>query len=155
VATKRRGPRVYSVFDPPPKVGQAGGTIGADQSFKAECDINRIVKRYQETGTLPALMGRSPRVPFFADVSVAPEDFFSSQLLVSEANDAFMQLPARVRERFGNSPGALLEFLADPANAEEAVSMGLAAPPEPNPPVGEVAGPPPGGQAPEGPSSAK
>ena len=36
-----------------------------------------------------------------------------------------MALPSRVRRRFDNDPAELMEFLADEANREEAVMLGL------------------------------
>ncbi len=39
-----------------------------------------------------------------------------------------MRMDAKIRARFHNSPQEFLEFFADPANADEAVRLGLAVP---------------------------
>lgn len=64
-------------------------------------------------------------------------DYQSSLNQVIDAEAAFMDLPAKVRARFGNDPAQLIGFLesADPADLEESVKLGLRdAPPEPPPP---------------------
>lgn len=87
------------------------------QSFKDECDINLLMKRY---GTVPA----PTRVPQFGDFSEIGT-FFDARLAVLEAEQEFMTLPAKVRSRFDNDPGKLLAFLEDERNRAEAISLGL------------------------------
>jgi len=63
-------------------------------------------------------------------------DFQSAMNVVRQADENFMRMDAKVRARFHNSPQEFLEFFADPANAEEAVRLGLAvAIPKESPPV--------------------
>jgi len=45
------------------------------------------------------------------------------QLLAAEAT--FSMLPAEIRNRFDNDPAKVLSFIADPANIDECVKMGL------------------------------
>jgi len=47
------------------------------------------------------------------------------------AQRAFEALPAKIRDRFANSPERFLAFLADPDNLDEAVKLGLVNKPEP------------------------
>lgn len=105
-----------------------------DPSFEAECDVNNIVKRYVSTGLWP----QNVRPGFWEDVTNMPEDLMAVHARLREAERSFMLLPSGVRSRFGNDPLQLLLFLEDPANAEEAVALGLfakkAAPPEPGAP---------------------
>jgi len=96
------------------------GTEGAKQSFKEECDINTIMKRYARTGALPAGVGLAR----YGDFTGA-EDFLEAQLTVKRANEQFEALPSRVRERFNNKPGFMLAFLEDKANLAEAKELGL------------------------------
>lgn len=107
------------------------------QSFKDECDINVIMRRYQVTGELVHLNQRSPLFGDFPDM-----DFQSAMAIVIQARENFATLPSEVRDRFANDPGRLLSFLQDPANREEAIKLGLvriaeqpAPTPEPSPPV--------------------
>lgn len=96
------------------------------QQFLEECDINTLVKRFGLTGTLPQNVAM-PLVGDFTEVV----DFHTAQNLVIQSQEEFMKLPADVRKRFGNNPGAVLEFLDDVSNRDEAIKLGLIpAPPE-------------------------
>lgn len=90
------------------------------QEFKQECDINHVIAQYKLTGELPRM--RAPGR--YADVSALPS-YQEALELVSNAKAAFNTLSAKVRARFSNDPGAMLDFLNDPANEAEAVSLGL------------------------------
>jgi len=96
------------------------------QQFKDESDINTIVKRFGITGQLPAPV----RMPSYEDFS-SVGDYQSALNAVRASGEAFMTLPAAVRARFGHEPGALLDFLENPANRDEAVKLGLVVPPAP------------------------
>lgn len=99
----------------------------AVQSSKDECDINVIMKSYNKTGLISHFI---EKVGEFADVSNGM-DFHDAMLTVQAARDAFAEVPAPIRKRFENDPGQLLAFVADKANSEEAISLGLAEPPPP------------------------
>lgn len=100
------------------------------QHFKDDCDVNVIMDRYACTG----VMESGTRQPIFDDFSVK----FNYQRALDrmiEAEDRFMALPAKVRERFANDPAKLLQFLADEKNRPEAESLGLVTPkPKADPP---------------------
>lgn len=89
------------------------------QSFKEECDINNIVRRFCETGEFPEAM----LPPQFGDVTGM--DFREMMDRVNEAQASFERLPAAVRRRFGHSPEQFVEFCSDPKNREEMFKMGL------------------------------
>ena len=44
---------------------------------------------------------------------------------VREASEGFMELPAKLRAQFDNDPQLFLEFVADDANRDKAVELGL------------------------------
>lgn len=69
----------------------------------AKVDINHIVRRFMQTGSAPM----TNREGFYGDFS-GVYDFDSALARVKEANEAFMKLPADVREHFGNDPGEFL-----------------------------------------------
>ena len=92
----------------------------AQQQFKEECDINEIVRRFGLTGTMP----EGVSMPVTGDFT-GVVDFHSALNLVRQAEDGFMELPGELRARFANDPGALLAFLDDDRNREEAVKLGL------------------------------
>lgn len=114
------------------------GSSRTKQSFKDECDINHLMERYARTGVLPQNV-RNARYGDFMDVG----DFRESQLRLKDAEAQFMALPAKVRDRFKNSPEKFLAFVGDKANYKEAKELGLLRdePPPAAPPV-VVADPP-------------
>lgn len=93
------------------------------QEFQDECDINRIMDRYMRTGVLsdPMSMRKPMTYGDFSDLG----DYQSNMNKVVEAREVFDRLPAKVRERFGNSPAALLSFVMDENNRDEAISLGI------------------------------
>lgn len=92
----------------------------AQQHAREETDINTIVRRFGLTGELP----NNVRVPRYGDFT-AVSDYQTAMNMVMEANQAFMQLPADVRSRFNNDPGALVDFMSDDSNRAEAEKLGL------------------------------
>ncbi|AXH77064.1 MAG: internal scaffolding protein [Microviridae sp.] len=98
----------------------------AIQSASEETDINVIVKR-MGLGQQPPMTARVPLTGDFLEAG----DYRSSLDAVKAAEAAFNQLPADVRYRFKNDPGAFLEFFNDEANHDEAVKLGLAVPSSP------------------------
>lgn len=98
------------------------------QSARDECDINTIVRRFGLTGELPS----NVKMPMSGDYE-GVTDYHSALNAVIAADEAFMEFPAHVRSRFDNNPQKLLEFVADPANLDEARKLGLAIPVAPAP----------------------
>lgn len=93
-------------------------------------DINKIVERFLKTGTLPVL-SLPPVAQDFGDYVF---DFQSAQNMLTIARNAFMELPAKVRSRFGNDPHEFVNFVsareADGrlTNVDELRKMGFALP---------------------------
>lgn len=98
------------------------------QSFKDEVDINTLVRRFGVTGEFPV----GVRAPTYGDFSQVI-DFHSAMNAVAKAHEAFDQMPAEVRARFNNDPGAFVDFCSDDKNRDEAVKLGLVVPPPPGP----------------------
>jgi len=92
------------------------------QSEKDSCDINKILRRYQDTGVLPQNMKNNPIYGDFTTVS----DFHESLQTVALANEQFSNLPASIRDRFQNDTAKFLAFCNDSKNVSEMVKMGLA-----------------------------
>lgn len=93
------------------------------QSFAEECDINNIVERFGLTGELPT----DVRMPQYADFEESV-DYHSAMNAVVAARESFMTMPAHIRARFGNDPGAFVEFCSDSSNYDEAKKLGLVVP---------------------------
>lgn len=96
------------------------------QSFRDECDVNKIMKRFKRSagvGFLDRYQGYlSGQFGDFSEVV----DYRTALDQVRQANEVFGRLPAVVRKRFGNDPASFLDFVHDPANVGELVKMGLA-----------------------------
>lgn len=107
-----KGPRVDCSKDEPI----------TQQSGRDDADINFIVERAKR-GALPP-PGRNV-APMYGDFTEIPTDLRVALNKIRFAEELFMSLDAVVRRRFDNDPVLLLEFFRDPANREEAVSLGL------------------------------
>lgn len=92
----------------------------AQQQFRDECNINILYARYLETGEMPQVLEGLTYGNFEGIF-----DFQTAQNAVRTAEGLFLQLPARLKNRFDNDPQKLLQFLADETNREEAEFLGL------------------------------
>lgn len=92
------------------------------QQFKDECDLNKVMEVYVNTGLWMGDSLRESRDAVFADV-VGFEDYQDVMDNMEAVNAAFEELPADVRLLFNNQPGELVTWLANPANVEEAKSL--------------------------------
>jgi len=90
------------------------------QSFKDECDINNLMARYLKTGHMEHV---NEALPQFRDVT--DFDFQRAQNLIANAASMFENIPSKIRSRFDNDAGKLLDWVHDPKNAEEAASLGF------------------------------
>lgn len=102
------------------------GESMTQQSFKKECDINEIMRRFRKSGD-PYYLQRLGTYTegHYGDFSQVV-DYRSALDAVARAAEVFGALPAKVRRRFDNDPAAFLDFCENPANAEELVQLGLA-----------------------------
>lgn len=92
-----------------------------DPSGAEDADINNIVSRFHKTGVLPNINVAA----VYADVSNALSYQDALQTVINAENQ-FMALDAKTRKKFSNNPSEFLEFVDDPQNAAELVTMGLA-----------------------------
>lgn len=117
----------------------SGGPSLTRQDMAADCDINVIMSRYENTGVLPSVNGE----PFYADFGEVPMDLQSAMKQLADAQEAFMTLPAVVRREFDNDAVMFVEFAGRPENLDRLRDWGLAPPKPPEAP--KVT---PGGDAP-------
>lgn len=96
------------------------------QQFKDEADINYIIKMYDSSGVYPGVTGATPREPLYGDFTDLPENAQEAYNKIIEAKNNFNQLPLEIRQRFNYDPSAFLDFVQNPANMKELVSLGLA-----------------------------
>jgi len=90
------------------------------QSFRDECDINNILRKFNVTGQLPT-GSVQPQYGDFSGIT----DYQSALNAVMAAQDSFLALPAKVRARFDNDPAFFVEFASDEANKDEMKALGL------------------------------
>lgn len=90
------------------------------QSEAAACDINVIMKQYERSGQLPL----RNREAVFADVSEIG-DFRTAVETIERGRSVFMQLPAEVRERFGNDAAGFLDWVNMDATIDQLREIGL------------------------------
>ncbi|QCQ84902.1 internal scaffolding protein [Blackfly microvirus SF02] len=106
------------------------------QSFKEECDINNIVRRFEATGIIDHInqahaQGYYQDLPSGLDLQMGLD-------MIAQADRAFMSLPADIRAKFDNDAVAFVSYVHDPANQQQLIDWGLAKdtrpPPPPEPP---------------------
>ena len=91
------------------------------RSMQAECDINNIMRKFQNTGLIDH---QNTHQGQYGDFTSA-EDYHASMTRIVEAQEMFEALPSTIRRRFHNDPAEFLEFVADAENRPEAEKLGL------------------------------
>ena len=112
---------IYNYKSPKGIVNKSASMTQAQ--FQDECDINKIMDRYMRTGCLSDPLNRM-RPGTYGDFTEMG-DYMENMNKIVQAREMFDALPAKVRERFGNNPGAMIDFVMDPANQKEAIDLGL------------------------------
>lgn len=95
------------------------------QSFKDECDINKILAKFQKQGVVTHVNNHSGS---YSDIGYL--DFTEAMQTVTRAQSMFNDLPSHLRKRFGHDPVEFLTFIQSeqPDDRREAVRLGLKAP---------------------------
>lgn len=84
------------------------------QSFKDQCDINKIIARAQKTGTVSHLAKYQGVYGDFSDV----DDLLTAHDRLKRGQKIFDELPSEVRKEFDQDVGKFYRFVNDPANAD-------------------------------------
>lgn len=113
----------FSLYRRPKWPAESTGTdTPTEQSHRDACDVNMIVKRYQAGQIHPNDLMGPGSYGDFSDV----KSYAEAMEAVSQAQKAFLQIPAEIRAKFDHDPGKFIAFCEDPANGEELVKLGLA-----------------------------
>lgn len=93
-----------------------------EQHHQEALSIRHILQKFDRTGVLEPINGRQPMYGDFTEAN----EYQDSLNQVIRAQEAFSALPAAVRKRFDNDPGAFFEFATNPENLDEMRELGLA-----------------------------
>lgn len=98
-----------------------GSETMTQQSFKKECDVNYILRKYQKTGLIDHVNTYNGD---YSDVSSVPS-YQQALEIVQDANTMFASLPSSIRKEFSNDPEKFLNFVSDEKNSDRMRLMGL------------------------------
>ena len=104
----------------PGKRDENGPIYFTEQSHKNQCDINKIIDKYDKTGIIKHVSSFEGK---FGDLTGV--DFKMMQDKVANARSMFQELPSNIRKEFDNDPGRLLEFMENPDNRKKAEELGI------------------------------
>ena len=93
-------------------------TVGevTNQSFKDECDINRVLDRAKHGASLSHLLQHGGN---YGDFSTWDENTYEQmQVNLARGKSIFADLPAELRDEFDNNPGKFFEFVNKPDNKD-------------------------------------
>lgn len=97
--------------------------ILVEQHHKDEVNINNIVKRHgMDMIAKTALLNQGE---YIMDDNPT-NDFQEAMFIVTKANETFQKMPSEIRKKFNNSPAEYMDFIQNPENIDEMVSLGLA-----------------------------
>ncbi len=99
------------------KVGKVSRT---KQSFRDECDINKIVKRFETTGQVQHM---NVRKPIYADVSNVA-DLAACLAAVDLAEESFMALRSDLRQAANHDPVEFLRMMDSDEGREKLEALG-------------------------------
>lgn len=102
-----------------------GGEDKCQQHFKDECDINKIIAKYNKTGILQHVT--KARAMYGDFTQFAP--FAENMDKVAKATQLFDDLPAELRNHFGNSIPGFFNFITQEKNRQQCIEWGIFDPP--------------------------
>jgi len=91
-----------------------------EQCHRDECDINKIIAKYDRTGVLNHVNDFEAR---YEDLTGL--DYQTMLNTVANANSMFEGLPSEIRNQFANDPANFISFMDDQNNNEQMYEMGL------------------------------
>ncbi len=93
-----------------------------EQHHKDSTDINTIIRNYDKTGIISHVAAAKAQYGDFTKVN----EYQEALNVVLSADQAFSEVPAKIRAKFGNDAGRFFEFVTNPDNQDELVELGLA-----------------------------
>ena len=89
------------------------GESRTKQAMKQESDVNFIMQKYQKTGLVNFVATHQAQYMECPDV-----DFQTAMDTIRKAEEMFMDMPAKLRQKFDHNPGKFLDFIQNPENRE-------------------------------------
>lgn len=112
---RRFSPRVQTHFNDYSAPG-----CKTDQAGKNDADINRIVKRFETSGTLPLGNTMEKRYGF-----ASSENFADAARNVAAYRSQFEELPDSLKEKFNGNADSFIQALSDPEQIKALQSIGI------------------------------
>ena len=111
---------IKNSLSPSESVKSPKGIKPAKQEFKDDADLNSIMRKFQKSGSIDHAQ------IYQGTYGVAsPHQLHEAMNLVTHADTMFNELPSSIRNKFKNNAVDFLEYVQNPANAEEAKSLGI------------------------------
>ena len=103
----------YTRYNPPPRVSVKFSKPSlTQQQFRQGCDINTIIASVDSAGVVNNPLWNGTRRPMYGDFTgIQDMDYLQAQSVFLDASARFMELPAKVRQRFNNNPAELLAYI--------------------------------------------
>lgn len=123
-----------------PRIGvvvETGLETKTQKHFKDQCDINKIAKMVEATGSTQHVKQARERFGNFEDVF----DYGANMDKAAKAQQLFERLPTHIRKKVQNSIPAFFNYIQDPDNFQECVKWGIYDEPKKDPtPAAPAAG---------------
>lgn len=107
-----------------PRIGvvvECGEESNVQQHFKDQCDINKIAKMVEATGSAEHVKQARERYGDFSELF----DVGINMDKAAKAQQLFEQLPTDLRKKVGNSIPNLFNYISQKENFDECVKMGI------------------------------
>lgn len=91
------------------------------QHLKDSTSVTSILERYHKTGEFSHVNHAEARYGDFSQFS----DLRDAIHRVKNAQSQFDAIPAQIRSKFNNDPAQLVEYLQNPSNDDEAITLGF------------------------------
>jgi len=113
-------PKVKNRFSPRESIISPGGEGRSQQQFAKLCDINHIMAKFNQSGSINHASTSQPQW-----VDVPSITLHEAMNITAQAQTAFAGLPSNIRNYFKNDPILLNQFLENEDNREKAIELGL------------------------------
>lgn len=121
-----------------PRVGyvtECGEETKVQQHFKDQCDINKIARSVEATGSSDHVKMARERYGDFTEIL----DIGVNMDKAAKAQQLYEQLPVEMRKKTGNSIPEFFKYIQNPENLDECVKWGIFDKPS-QPPAGTPGG---------------